>query len=452
MDPTPEGGIRHPEHIVKLAELSTQVEVSSTKPLPYEDDNIDRVTRLSTSGSFVDLVIHHPEVFALRTTGRDRVKLRGKICAKEPAFRWWLASGNTDWHQETQLTTMPMQDCELGDPAFAEWMLTPFPDVESGIVSALVSGTTACFRAIAVCTCCAQEDPIDNFIMACTTSPNQGVPVCGNCVYKDMASTCDVEIPTPVCLMAECKEQVSGCEHVISPLIDRSFLHSEYPAVQALLAIPPVATIYLKASFYARLLTKLATREPVEQRVLDALLVASRDKAGNLVGEWCQHCIDINNQGPADELVLPFSYCATSTRADFCGGKCNNCIAEGRDCTFRSSSQDDDTDTEGTARESEVGAVSRFRTIYPHSPAYLPLAYPLMFPTGDEGFHWVFHPRRGAELPVNLKHQETHKRMLLRLLRGGGGDGVDDVAAAAAAAMDEGDDEEVAEGPTALGR
>ena len=296
-------------------------------------------------------------MLVLRTLGRDRVKLWGKIRAKEPAFRWWLTSGNTDWHQDTQLATMPMEDCELGDPAFDAWMLTPFPDVDSNIVSALVSGTPACYQTIAVCTCCAREEPIDNFIMACTTSTNQGVPVCGNCVYKNVASTCDVEVPTPVCLMAGCEEQDSGCEHVILPLINRSFSfsHSEDPAVQALLAIPPV-NIYLKASFYAQLLAKLATRESIEQRVLDALLVSSRDKASNLVGKWCQPCMDINsNQEPTNELALPFAYCATTTRTDFCGGKCNNCIVEGRDCTFGSSGQDEGAVAEGA--EGETGEV-----------------------------------------------------------------------------------------------
>ncbi|GAB1311331.1 hypothetical protein MFIFM68171_01541 [Madurella fahalii] len=71
-------------------------------------------------------------------------------------------------------------------------MPNPLPDVESNIVSALVSGTTACYQMIAVCTCCAQEEPIDNFIMACITSTNQGVPVCGNCIYQGVASTCEL--------------------------------------------------------------------------------------------------------------------------------------------------------------------------------------------------------------------------------------------------------------------
>jgi len=193
--------------------------------------------------------------------------------------------------------------------------------------------------------------------MACTTSTNQGVPVCGNCVYKDVASTCDVEVPTPVCLMAGCEEQDSVCEHVILPLINRSFSfsHSKDPAVQALLAIPLV-NIYLKASFYAQLLAKLATRESIEQRVLDALLVGSRDKARNLVGKWCQPCMDINsNQEPINELALPFAYCVTITRTDFCGGKCNNCIVKGQDCTFGSSGQDEGAVAKGA--EGKAGEV-----------------------------------------------------------------------------------------------
>ncbi|KAK0655383.1 hypothetical protein B0T16DRAFT_384286 [Cercophora newfieldiana] len=107
------------------------------------------------------------------------------------------------------------------------------------------------------------------------------------------------------------------------------------------------------------LVPKWANREPIEQRVLNALLVSSRDKAGNLVGKWCHHGMDINsNQGPTNELALPFAYCATTTRTDFCGGKCNNCIVEGWDCTFGSSGQDEGAVAEGAEAFSQDAARS----------------------------------------------------------------------------------------------
>ena len=40
------------------------------------------------------------------------------------------------------------------------------------------------------------------------------------------------------------------------------------------------------------------------------------------------------------------------------------------------------------AERSNQGNARRFSTIHPHHAAYLPLAYPLLFPHGDHGFHW----------------------------------------------------------------
>jgi len=63
-------------------------------------------------------------------------------------------------------------------------------------------------------------------------------------------------------------------------------------------------------------------------------------------------CVDINNQGPSSELALPFAYYAT-TFTNFCGGKCNNCIAEGRDCTFESLGQEEGAVAEGAESEAD---------------------------------------------------------------------------------------------------
>jgi len=142
MDPNPENGVYHPRHIVKLARLvmgrKMGHKISAAEPLPCQHDSVryrkkvmvrwfryltrryQRSGHSTSSGSFADLVVNHPKVFVLRTLGRDRVKLWGTIRAREPAFRWWLASGNTNWHQDTQLATMPMEDCDIGDPAFDE--------------------------------------------------------------------------------------------------------------------------------------------------------------------------------------------------------------------------------------------------------------------------------------------------------------------------------------------
>ena len=44
----------------------------------------------------------------------------GKTGAKEPDFCWWLSSRNTDWHQNAQLATIPIEDCQLSNPAFGK--------------------------------------------------------------------------------------------------------------------------------------------------------------------------------------------------------------------------------------------------------------------------------------------------------------------------------------------
>src|SRR6202165_1720828 len=44
--------------------------------------------------------------------------------------------------------------------------------------------------------------------------------------------------------------------------------------------------------------------------------------------------------------------------------------------------------TERSFWQSGAGNARRFSTIHPHHAAYLPLAYPLLFPHGDHGFHW----------------------------------------------------------------
>jgi hypothetical protein len=54
------------------------------------------------------------------------------------------------------------------------------------------------------------------------------------------------------------------------------------------------------------------------------------------------------------ELALPFAYCITNI-INFCGGKCNNCITEVRDCTFESLGQEEGAVAEGV--ESEAGEV-----------------------------------------------------------------------------------------------
>jgi len=63
--------------------------------------------------------------------------------------------------------------------------------------------------------------------------------------------------------------------------------------------------------------------------------------------------MDINNQGPPNELALPFAYCAT-TGTGFHDGKCNNCIAKGRNCTFGSSGQNEAVED----MEADVGKAS----------------------------------------------------------------------------------------------
>jgi hypothetical protein len=40
------------------------------------------------------------------------------------------------------------------------------------------------------------------------------------------------------------------------------------------------------------------------------------------------------------------------------------------------------------AERSNSGNIRRFSSIHPHHAAYLPLAYPLLFPRGDHAFHW----------------------------------------------------------------
>lgn len=45
--------------------------------------------------------------------------------------------------------------------------------------------------------------------------------------------------------------------------------------------------------------------------------------------------------------------CVTTARTDFCGGKCNNCTIEGRNCTFGPSSQDEGAVAKGA--EGEAG-------------------------------------------------------------------------------------------------
>ena len=68
-------------------------------------------------------------------------------------------------------------------------MLTPFPDAaESNIV--LGCRHYCLLPDDSARTCCVQEKPIDNFIIACTTSHNPGaLPVYGNCIYQGVAST-----------------------------------------------------------------------------------------------------------------------------------------------------------------------------------------------------------------------------------------------------------------------
>ncbi len=184
-----------PSSVLDQLEPQTQITPITSDVLMVHEYR--QITGLSTSNTFTELDIRHPKLLVLRTSGRDRVKLWGEIRAKKvPAIRWWLASGTTNWHQDIQLQTMPIEDYELGDPAFDVWMLKPLPDVGTNIVSALVSDTTAYLRAMAVCTYCAQEETIDNFLIACTVSTEQAVPVYGNCFYKGAAY--NVEVPTRV--------------------------------------------------------------------------------------------------------------------------------------------------------------------------------------------------------------------------------------------------------------
>ena len=84
----------------------------------------------------------------------------------------------------------------------------PGPHVGDSLGRALASDTTACYQTIVDCTCCTQGEPIDNVIMICTTSTNQEVLVCSNCVYKGVANTCDVEVPTTVCIETGCEDLV----------------------------------------------------------------------------------------------------------------------------------------------------------------------------------------------------------------------------------------------------
>lgn len=270
----------------------------------------------------------------------DAGTMWASIRASEPSFlRWILASPLTDT-QRAQIDGRTISDTiELGAGFMTLYADTKRRDLPESAIDALITGITGEFKVASVCTGCRSGDPVDQFIMSCISTANEGTTGCANCIAKGQADTCDVQTPVAVCLDLNCPITTIGHEHLVRQYLEDHFQAHTSLDIQDIMAKPWSSSVWLKRSYYYDLLRRIMEGREIGDNIRHSLLAVAHEQDGQ---KWCYACMDRAQATDSPEIGNPYVYCAANA-THFKNDGCANCIYYGTDC-LRAAEDDDEMD------------------------------------------------------------------------------------------------------------